>query len=200
MQGGDAADEFVRIMLNGTEVAIRLTGSAAKNLAALLIAWSKNDMKVYGRTTMMKLLKSGDELRVLPMTKEQYRKFKSLAKKKVLYKPFINRRDKSAKLQVVVKAKSLPLINDVLKEIGYGDVERQQAQPEEAKKKDTPSKQSSKDVKARSGASRDGQDHRQEKQSVKEKLEKNREYLEKQAPQKAPSRNRNKQKSKGRGR
>ena len=36
---GDAADEVVRIMLNGTEVAVRLAGSGVKNLAALLIAW-----------------------------------------------------------------------------------------------------------------------------------------------------------------
>lgn len=35
---GDAADELVRMMLNGTEVVIRLSGSAAKNLAALLVA------------------------------------------------------------------------------------------------------------------------------------------------------------------
>ena len=41
--GGDAADEFVRLMLNGTEVAVRLAGSGAKNLAALLIAWSKKE-------------------------------------------------------------------------------------------------------------------------------------------------------------
>ncbi len=31
---GDAADEYVRIMLNGTEVAIRLTGSITKNLVS----------------------------------------------------------------------------------------------------------------------------------------------------------------------
>ena len=35
---GDAADEVVRIMLNGTEVAVRLAGSGIKNLAALLIS------------------------------------------------------------------------------------------------------------------------------------------------------------------
>ena len=34
---GEAAEEFVRIMLNGTEVLVRLTGSAARSLASLLI-------------------------------------------------------------------------------------------------------------------------------------------------------------------
>lgn len=77
---GDAADEMVRMVLNGTEVAIKLTGSAAKNLAALLVAWSKNEKKVYGKTTMMKLLKSGEPLQVLSMTKEHYSRFKGMAK------------------------------------------------------------------------------------------------------------------------
>ena len=132
---GDAADEYVRIMLNGTEVAIRLTGSAAKNLAALLVAWSKNEKKVYGKTTMMKLLKSGEPLHVLPMTKEQYSKFKGMAKKKVLYAPFLNKNRGDGKLDVVISEKSLPLVNHILKRIGYGEPVKSQAETEEAKKR-----------------------------------------------------------------
>ena len=33
---GDAAEQVVRISLEGTEVALKLTGSAAKNIAILL--------------------------------------------------------------------------------------------------------------------------------------------------------------------
>ena len=33
---GDAAEQVVRLSLEGTEVALRLTGSAAKNIAAAL--------------------------------------------------------------------------------------------------------------------------------------------------------------------
>ena len=33
---GDAAEQVVRISLEGTEVALKLTGSAAKNIAAIL--------------------------------------------------------------------------------------------------------------------------------------------------------------------
>lgn len=200
MQGGDAADEFVRIMLNGTEVAIRLTGSAAKNLAALLIAWSKNEKKVFGKTSMMKLLKSGEQLHVLTnMPVEQYKEFRRLAGKKVLYAPFVNKRKGDSKLDVVLSEKSLPLINHILKRIGYGSVEQaqEQRQEPELKKKDIPSKQSSKDAKARSEVSKDGQNpKREEKQSVREKLENNRKQLERQPQRQAPARN--KSKSKGR--
>ncbi len=87
---GEAADEVVRMVVNGSEVAIRLTGSAAKNLAAILVAWSKNHKKVYGKTSMMKLLRSGEELQVLSMTKEQYLDFKASARKQVLFAPFVD--------------------------------------------------------------------------------------------------------------
>ena len=36
--GGEAADQMVRMMLSGTEVAVRLSGSALKNLLALTMA------------------------------------------------------------------------------------------------------------------------------------------------------------------
>ena len=39
---GDAAEQVVRISLEGTEVALKLTGSAAKNIAAMLYdVWKK---------------------------------------------------------------------------------------------------------------------------------------------------------------
>lgn len=40
--GGEAADQLVRMMLTGTEVAVRLSGSALKNVLALSLALAKN--------------------------------------------------------------------------------------------------------------------------------------------------------------
>ena len=104
---GDAADEVVRIMLNGTEVAVRLAGSGVKNLAAMLIAWSKKEKKPYGKTNMMRLLKSGEELQVISLDREQYKQFKTLAKKKVLYAPFLNTKEEDGKVEVVISSKSI---------------------------------------------------------------------------------------------
>ena len=137
---GEAADEVVRMVLNGTEVAIRLTGSAAKNLAAILVAWSKNHKKVYGKTSMMKLLRSGEELQVLTLTKEQYRDFRDSAKKQVLFAPFVNTKTDDGKVDVVIASRSVPLVNHILERIGYNHV---LPEAEEPSKKDTPSKQNS---------------------------------------------------------
>lgn len=54
---GDAAEQIVRMSLEGTEVALKLTGSAAKNLAAALYAVLKNrdKNKIKGRQRMTAL-------------------------------------------------------------------------------------------------------------------------------------------------
>ena len=39
--GGEAADQLVRMMLSGSEVAVRLSGSAIKNMLALTMALAK---------------------------------------------------------------------------------------------------------------------------------------------------------------
>ena len=41
--GGDAAEQVVRLSLEGFEVAAKLTGSAAKNVALLLVSVLKQD-------------------------------------------------------------------------------------------------------------------------------------------------------------
>lgn len=58
---GDAAEQIVRISLEGTEVALKLTGSAAKNIAAMIYAVLKNrdKNKTKGRQRLTAMIKSG---------------------------------------------------------------------------------------------------------------------------------------------
>ena len=45
--GGDAAEQIVRMSLEGVEVAARITGSGAKNLAVLIAAVLKEEQKTH---------------------------------------------------------------------------------------------------------------------------------------------------------
>ena len=54
--GGEAADQMVRMMLSGGEVAVRLGGSALKNLLALTMALAKNNRTISGKVSMTKML------------------------------------------------------------------------------------------------------------------------------------------------
>ena len=64
--GGEAADQLVRMMLSGGEVAVRLSGSAAKNLLALSLALAKNHKKICGKINMGKMLRETRDVRTSP--------------------------------------------------------------------------------------------------------------------------------------
>ena len=93
--GGEAADQMVRMMLSGTEVMVRLSGSALKNLLALTMALASNRKVLSGKVNMGKMLRETRDLRRFPMTPQQYKQFKKLAKKhKLLYSVIKDKDDK----------------------------------------------------------------------------------------------------------
>ena len=47
--GGDAAEQVVRLSLEGVEVAAKITGNGAKNIALLLYATLKQEQKTKGK-------------------------------------------------------------------------------------------------------------------------------------------------------
>ena len=73
--GGEAADQMVRMLLSGTEVVIRLSGSALKNLLALTLALARNHKKLSGKVNLGKMLRETRDLRQFSMTPEQYKDF-----------------------------------------------------------------------------------------------------------------------------
>ena len=66
--GGDAAEQVVRLSLEGVEVAAKISGSGAKNLALLMYAVLKEEKKTKGKARLTNMLKSGKELKVYTIT------------------------------------------------------------------------------------------------------------------------------------
>ena len=56
--GGDAAEQVVRLSLEGFEVAAKLTGSAAKNVALLLVSVLKQEQQTKGKARLTNMIKS----------------------------------------------------------------------------------------------------------------------------------------------
>ena len=80
---GDAAEQIVRMSLEGVEVAARITGTAAKEIAVLLIAALKNKsstLKPMGKARLSSMLKSGKPLEVFSVKESDLRKFMQGAK------------------------------------------------------------------------------------------------------------------------
>lgn len=45
--GSEASEQIIQVMLQGTEIALRLTGSATKNMAAMLYAYQNIKAKLH---------------------------------------------------------------------------------------------------------------------------------------------------------
>ena len=118
--GGEAADQMVRMMLSGTEVAVRLSGSALKNLLALTMALASNRKTLSGKVNMGKMLRETRDLRRFPMTKQQYKQFKKLAKKhKLLYSVIRDKDDRGQLMDVILPVTELDRANAIFERILY---------------------------------------------------------------------------------
>lgn len=129
--GGEAADQMVRMMLSGTEVAVRLSGSALKNMLALSLALARNHKKLYGRVNLGKMLQETRDLRQFPMTPEQYQQFQTLAKKqKLLYSAIRDQDDHGKLIDVILPVTELDRANPIFQRIAYQDPVRQAPETE----------------------------------------------------------------------
>ena len=116
---GDAAETVVRVMLTGTEITLRLTASATKNLLALSVALAKQHKQISGKTRMKKILKDTRDIRVFPMTRAQYRTFQKKAKPFRLLYASIRDRDSSGQIDLVLPATELDRANLVFEKMLY---------------------------------------------------------------------------------
>ena len=131
--GGEAADQMVRMMLSGTEVAVRLSGSALKNLLALTMALAHNRKTLSGKVNMGKMLKETRDLRRFPMTPQQYKQFQKLAKKhKLLFSVIRDQDDRGQLMDVILPVTELDRANAIFERILYTlppEPERRPAKP-----------------------------------------------------------------------
>lgn len=150
--GGEAADQLVRMMLSGTEVAVRLGGSALKNMLALTMALAKNNKALYGKVSLGKMLRETRNLRQFPMTPEQYKEFSRLARKqKILFSAISDKDDKGKLIDVILPETELDRANMLFERITYNASKPEAAQQETEPQQEsgTPEKeetQSKKDI------------------------------------------------------
>ena len=150
--GGEAADQLVRMMLSGTEVTVRLGGSALKNMLALTMALAKNNKALYGKVSLGKMLRETRNLRQFPMTPEQYKEFSRLARKqKILFSAISDKDDKGKLIDVSLPETELDRANMLFERITYNASKPEAAQQETEPQQEsgTPEKeetQSKKDI------------------------------------------------------
>ena len=91
--GAEPADQVVRYSLEGTEVALRLSGSAAITFAKFVAAVLQDQKKTHGKTRLVRLLREGKPLKFFSVEKDRMREFAHEAKMHGLL--FVPMRDKT---------------------------------------------------------------------------------------------------------
>ena len=137
--GGEAAEQIVRMSLEGFEVAAKITGAGAKNIAILLYSILKEEKKTKGKARLTSMLRSGKELKVFTVKNADLKKFTQEAKKYgVLYCVLADRKNKdpSAEVDVIARAEDASKISRIVERFDLASVDTASIVTEAEKSRD----------------------------------------------------------------
>ena len=121
---GDAAEQVVRMSLEGAEVAVRLAGTGAKQLAILMYAVLKDQKKTRGKIRLTNMLRSGKELKVFAVKDKDLQRFCTEAKKYgVLYTVLKDRDANDGLTDIMVRAEDASKINRIFERFKLATVD-----------------------------------------------------------------------------
>ena len=138
--GSDPADQVVRYTLEGTEYALRLSGTAAKNFAIFVAAVLRDQKKTRGKTNLTRLLREGKPLKFFSVPTNKMWEFAQEAKRHgLLFVPIRDRNDPNhieiaiwaddaAKVERIIERMQLDVVETGEAEI-MSDVEPEQNMP-----------------------------------------------------------------------
>ena len=136
---GEAAEQVVKIMLEGSEVLLRLTGSGAKNVAVMLTSIFKQQKKTRGSIRMTNMLRSGKPLKVVTLRSKDLPKFRQTAGKYgIMYTVLKTRNDKDGIFDVMIRADDESKMTRLIERYKMTAVDTAAIRSEIIKEKDAP--------------------------------------------------------------
>jgi len=133
---GDAAEQIVRMSLEGVEVAARITGNAAKDVAMILLAAlkspEKGGLKLKGKARMASMLKSGKALEIYSVKESDLKKFYQGAKQYgIVYCVLRHTKNTPDGLcDILVKAEDAPKITRLAERFKFATVDKAKIESE----------------------------------------------------------------------
>lgn len=113
--GADAADQVMKMTLEGIEVVARLSGAGAKNLAVYLAAVLKDQKKTKGKARLQSMLRSGGELKVFSVKNEDMSKFCQEARRYgVLYSALHDKKSIDGYCDIIARVEDASKINRIV--------------------------------------------------------------------------------------
>lgn len=114
---GDVSEQVVRLSLEGFEVLARLTGSGAKNVAAMLYTIMKDKKQTKGKTKLNNMLRAGKPLKIFTIKKEDLKTFAKESKNYgIPYCALLDRNNKEVDgmVDIMVKEEDASRINRIV--------------------------------------------------------------------------------------
>lgn len=134
LNSSDAADQVVKYTLEGTEVALKLSGLAAKNVAIYLIAVLNENKKTRGRAGIERMLREGKPIKLFRIPTKQLRAFaKESRKYGFLFYAMLDRRNPAPETDVMVFARDAARVNRVLDRLSLAVVDTGSIESDTAK-------------------------------------------------------------------
>jgi hypothetical protein len=157
--GSDSAEQTVRIMFQGIEIALKLGGSGVKNLAELIYASTKDGKNLNMRSGEVKkvreLLKENKPLHTYKLDMNELKRFRNLSMQYgLLYTIVKDKRNDDGMCTVILKEEEVTLLNDITEQMGLEKVTPQKdnksrediSVPDKVKKNEDRSKSSSRSM------------------------------------------------------
>lgn len=112
---GEAAEQVTRILLEGTEVLLRLSGKGAERAAVLVYTTLRQQEKTKGAARLSSMLRSGKPLKVYTFEAKDLPKFKEVAKQYGVLYTILKEKDKTGGVfDVLVRADDENKINRII--------------------------------------------------------------------------------------
>lgn len=142
MNTSESADELVKICIDGVDRILRISGVAAKNIALMLIAMSKEKTQTSGKTRLTNMLRSGKNLDIFTIKASDLKKFSQEAKKYgILYCALANKKNNKidGMVDIMVREEDGAKIDRISKRFNFKDVTtiRQELDKEKAEINET---------------------------------------------------------------
>ena len=121
---GEAADQVMRMMLEGTEVLIKLSGKGAERAFALVYTTFRQQKKTQGAIKLSNMLRSGTPVKVFTFHDRDLAKFKEVAKQYGILYTILKEKDKTGGVfDVFVRADDESKIQRISERFGLARID-----------------------------------------------------------------------------
>ena len=143
----DAAEQlvhtYIELYLEGTKVALNISGKATKNIIKALYSLSKEQKKTKGQIRLTNMIKSGKELTIFPVARDDLKKNTEEAKRYgVLYSTVIekNKTNKDCMVDIMVRTEDASKIDRIVRRFNIQTLSKAEIKSEILKTKEENSK------------------------------------------------------------